>query len=1048
VNLIAAFLKSRTAANVLMLGILGLGVLAATRIRRETFPSSDLDTLKVTARYPGASPDEVESTVLTLIEEQCTGIKGMKSVSGTASEGRAAVTVELREGTDMSVALAELRDRIGQITGFPETIEDVVVSELRRRDRVMTLVVHGDVPEAIVRLHAFRLRDELITGRIATEVTVEGAREPEIHITASEAKLLERGITVDDVARAVSEWSQDAPLGTVRTARGDILLRVSEQRRAPREFLDIPVARGAGGQEIALGAVARVSRGWEEVDLGAGYAGSRAAIVQVDKTGDQDTTRIAEAIQRRLIEFGGTLPEAIKVDVFTDQSARIRERLGILVENGALGLVLVFLVLLFFTELRVAFWVTWGIPVVFLGTIFVMWVLGYTINMITMFGLVMVLGMLVDDAVVIAENIFARLKQGATPREASLKGSTEVFWPVIASSLTTIGAFVPLMFVAGRMGRTMGALPWVVIAALIASGLEAFLSMPKHLEHALGRVQTGDGGDEGRPSWAMRVRGRLTAIIEQFVERTVGPATQWLLKERYLVLGVAAGLLIATVGVVAGGRLQFTFFPTPDTNSLVARVRFPVGGPPARTERQIAMLKRALADVEAELGSGVKGDGPLIEKSLVRHGETSVHTERGGHLAQMQVELRDAELRNVTSDKVIASWRRHAKRVPGVSALTIGRLERGVGGRELDIRLVGGSWEELADASAFLQAGLASQVGVSNIESDLRPGKAEIVLGVSEEGRRLGLTTATLAQQVRAAFYGSVAQRFHDGRDDVTVRVHYPTGERLSIEDMRQMTVALPSPSGGVRIPLARVARLGRARGWAELAHLDRQRTVAVTADIDERVTTAGEVVAALNPLLRTEIPRRFPGVAVRLEGQRATQRETFANLAVGAMVGILIVIAVLVLVTDSWSAPLFILAVVPFGLVGAVFGHLVMGYKMTMLGTMAAIGLAGVVVNDAILVMEFYRSARREHVSPSAALVDAVKRRFRPIMMTTVTTVAGLVPMLMETSIQAQFLIPMAITLAFGLAAGTLGTLVVLPAALLIAEDVRGVGDSPRPRA
>jgi len=992
VDLIAAFLKSRTAANVLMLGILGLGVLAATRIRRETFPSSDLDTLKVTARYPGASPDEVESSVLTLIEEQCTGIKGMKSVSGTASEGRAAVTVELREGTDMSVALAELRDRIGQITGFPETIEDVVVSELRRRDRVMTLVVHGDVPEAIVRLHAFRLRDELITGRIATEVTVEGAREPEIHITVSEAKLLERGITVDDVARAVSEWSQDAPLGTVRTARGDILLRVSEQRRAPREFLDIPVARGAGGQEIALGTVARVSRGWEEVDLGAGYAGSRAAIVQVDKTGDQDTTRIAEAIQRRLIEFGETLPEAIKVDVFTDQSARIRERLGILVENGALGLVLVFLVLLFFTELRVAFWVTWGIPVVFLGTIFVMWVLGYTINMITMFGLVMVLGMLVDDAVVIAENIFARLKQGATPREASLKGSTEVFWPVIASSLTTIGAFVPLMFVAGRMGRTMGALPWVVIAALIASGLEAFLSMPKHLEHALGRVQTGDGGDEGRPSWAMRVRGRLTAIIEQFVERTVGPATQWLLKERYLVLG------------------------------------------------------GALADVEAELGSGVKGDGPLIEKSLVRYGETSVHTERGGHLAQMQVELRDAEHRNVTSDEVIASWRRHAKRVPGVSTLTIGRLERGVGGRELDIRLVGGSWEELADASAFLQAGLASQVGVSNIESDLRPGKTEIVLGVSEEGRRLGLTTATLARQVRAAFYGSVAQRFHDGRDDVTVRVHYPAGERLSIEDMRQMTVAVPSPSGGVRIPLARVARLGRARGWAELAHLDRQRTVAVTADIDERVTTAGEVVAALNPLLRTEIPRRFPGVAVRLEGQRATQRETFANLTVGGMVGILIVIAVLVLVTDS--APLFILAVVPFGLVGAVFGHLAMGYKMTMLGTMAAIGLAGVVVNDAILVMEFYRSARREHVSPSAALVDAVKRRFRPIMMTTVTTVAGLVPMLMETSIQAQFLIPMAITLAFGLAAGTLGTLVFLPAALLIAEDVRGVGDSLGPSA
>ena len=477
-NLIAAFLRSRTAANVLMFVILGLGVLAATRIRRETFPSSDLDTLKVTAGYPGASPDDVELSVLALIEERCTGIKGMKSVSGTASEGRAAVTVELREGTDMSVALAELRDRVGQITGFPAGVEDVVVTEVRRRDRVMTLVVHGDVPEAAVRLHALRLRDELITGRIATEVVLEGTRKPEIHITVSEAKLLERGITIDDVARAVSEWSQDAPLGTVRAARGDILLRVSEQRRAPREFLGIPVARGAGGQEVPLGTVAQVARGWEETDSGAGYAGARAAIVQVDKTGEQDTTRIAEAIQRHLVEFRETLPQGIEVDVFTDQSARIRERLGILVENGALGLVLVFLVLLFFTELRVAFWVTWGIPVVFLGTVFVMWVLGYTINMITMFGLLMVLGMLVDDAVVIAENIFARRKRGSPPDEASLEGTTEVFWPVVASSLTTIGAFVPLMFVSGRMGRTMGALPWVVIAALIASGVEAFLSMP------------------------------------------------------------------------------------------------------------------------------------------------------------------------------------------------------------------------------------------------------------------------------------------------------------------------------------------------------------------------------------------------------------------------------------------------------------------------------------------------------------------------------------------------------------------------------------------
>lgn len=1039
-NLIHSFLKSRTAANVLMFVIIGLGILAALQIGRETFPSSELDTLKVTAKYPGASPDEVESSVLSPIEEQCTGITGVKSIHGYAVEGIASVTVELQEGTDMSAALAETRDRISQIAGILENADEVIVTEVRRRDTVMTLVIHGNVPEAVLRSHAFRLRDNLISRRIATEITVEGTRTPEIRITVSETKLQELNLEIGDVALAVSAWSNDAPLGTVRTERGDILLRVSERRRTPREFMDIPVVRGADGHGVPLRAVAGITRGWEETDISARYAGERAVMVQVDKTDDQDTAGIAGDIRQYFEDFRASLPEAVKADIFTDQSVRISQRLGILIENGILGLILVFLTLLFFTELRVALWVTWGIPVVFLGTVFVMWILGFTINMITMFGLLMVLGMLVDDAVVIAENIFARRRNGESPQTAALKGTTEVFWPVIASSLTTIGAFIPLMFITGRMGRTMGALPWVVIAALIASGLEAFFSMPKHLEHALIKIS----GEDTRPSalhkWTGRIRSRLTLIVEAVVERAVGPVAKRLLAHRYLVLGTVLALIISTAGIIAGGRLQFTFFPTPDTNSLVARVRFPMGAPPSLTEKQIKELEAALITVEKELGLRVKGSGPLIEKSSVRKGETSVHSERGGHLAELRVELRDAELRNVTSDEVITAWRKHTQPTPGVSTLTIGRLERGVGGRELDIRLVGGSWEELSAASLFLKTELVSHPGVSNIESDLRTGKTELIISVNEKGLRLGLTTGSLAKQVRAAFYGTAAQRFHDGRDEIVVRVQYPRRLRLSVQDLRRLTIAVPAPDGGrTRVPLSEVAHVRITRGWAELTHLDRLRSVAVTADIDERVTTTGQVMSSLRKPLSEELDRRFPGVAVRLEGQRATQRETFANLKTGAAVGMLIVIAVLVLVTDSWSAPLFILAVIPLGLAGSIFGHLLMGYKMTMLGTMAAIGLAGVVINDAILVMDFYSRARKKHETASAALIETVKRRFRPIMMTTLTTVAGLLPMLLETSIQAQFLIPMAITLAFGLAAGTLGTLILLPALLLIAEDLRG---------
>ena len=1041
-GLIAASLRSRTAANVLMFSILGAGILAATRIRRETFPSSDLDTLRVIATYPGASADEVESSVLSPIEERSAGVQGLKSLSGSATEGRASVTVELAEGTDTSDALAELRDAVAQITTFPEGVEDVLVSEVRRSDPVATLVVHGDVPEDVVRSHAFRLRDELIARRISTEVSIEGVRDPEILITVPEARLLEHNISLSDVAGAVAAWSTDAPLGTVRTARGDLLIRVKGQRRRPREFLDIPVAHGPEGQQLLLGTIARVRGGWEDVDVGAEYDGGRAAIVRVEKTTLQDTTIVARAVIAHLDEFRRSLPEGVHVSVFADQSVRIGDRLGILIENGLLGLVLVFVVLLFFTRLRVAFWVTWGIPVVFLGTVFVMWVLGYTINMITTFGLIMVLGMLVDDAVVIAENIFARRQGGESAAAASLNGTTEVFWPVVASSLTTIGAFVPLMFVAGQMGRTMGALPWVVIAALLASAAEAFLSMPKHLEHALIDTESTTQDDERPHALSRRVRAWLTDRVDGFTRSVVGPLARRMIRNRYWVTGLAVGLLLVTIGIPAGGHLQFTFFPAPDTNSLVARVRFPVGSPVERTRAQVAGLEAALSKTERELADRIAGDGPLVERVLVRYGQTSVHTERGGHLAQVEVELRDAESRGIPSDDVIAAWRRHTARTPGLSSLTIGRLERGVGGRELDIRLVGDSWATLEAASRELRAALGVQQGVSNIESDLRPGKVELVLDVTEEGERLGLTTDSLARQVRAAFYGAVAQRFQRGSDDVAVRVSYPPGHRISLRDLEQLTIAVPGTAGaGARVRLSRVARVRRERGWAELTHLDRLRAVAVTADIDERVTTAGEVVGALRPLLTEEIPDRFPAVTVRLEGQRATQRETFASLQVGGGVGLLIVIAVLVLVTDSWTMPLLVLSVIPFGIVGVVFGHFLMGYKMTMLGTMAAIGLAGVVINDAILVVEFYTQRRAEAGDVSAALVATVTRRFRPIVITSATTIAGLLPMLVETSIQAQFLIPMAITLAFGLLTGTLGTLVVLPCVLAIADDVAGNG-------
>jgi multidrug efflux pump subunit AcrB len=1031
VKLITFFLKSRTGANVVMLLIVGLGVLALTRLQRETFPSSDMDMLRVTARYEGASPEEVERTVLNLIEEECIGITGFKSVSGTATEGRAIVIVELVEGTDRGATLIDLRDRIGQIKGFPAGVDEVVVSEVTRRDSVATLVISGDVPEAVLKHHAERFRDALITTRVATEVDLESVRAPEIRIALSESLLRKHNLSIASVAAAIRATSLNLPLGSIHAPRGDYLLRIREERRHPREFLNIPVGRGTDGREIFLGTIAEVTRGFEEVEVGARYNGKRAVIVQVNKTGDQDTIAVAAGVESYVQAFRRQLPPGLDISIFTNQSRKIRDRLTLLVKNGAMGLVLVFLVLWFFTEVRVAFWVSWGIPVSFLGTLFVMYLLGLTLNMITMFGLLLVLGMIVDDAVVVSENIFTRFRKGEKAFDAAANGTKEVLWPTIASSLTTIGAFIPLMFVSGRMGRTMGALPWVIIAALLVSLIESFICLPKHLQHAMPRLEG------GRPK-RNRVRAAIEGWLDSFVERVVGPVSVRLLRWRYWVLGGAALALLASAGLLLGGRLGFTFFPTPDTNSIVARVRYPLGTGAATSTQMVSELEAALKKVEAKLGSPEK---PLIERVLVRFGETSLDTDKGGHLAQVQVELRDAEHRSVTSDEVLAAWEQLCAVRPGVASLSFARLEKGVGGKELDIRLVGNSWKQLKAAAGYLKRELSSVPGVSSIEMDLRPGKREMTLRVNPEGSRLGLTAAALAGQVRAAFFGVVVQRFHQHGDETTVRVLYPEGARRSIDDLRNLTITLSGAGGeALRVPLLRVASVEHGRGWAELNHLDRQRAVALTGKVDERMTTAGKVIRALGPALTTEIPKKFPGVQVKLEGQRATQAETFKSLQFGAVIGLLVVFAVLILVMDSWGTPLLVLSLVPMGIVGMLLGHLLMGYNLIMLSVMAGVAMGGVVINDAIILVDFFKQERSRTGDFHEALVSAVKRRFRPIVITTITTVAGLLPMLIETSIQAQFLIPMAITIAFGLMTGTLGTLVVLPSLMQVVEDARSL--------
>ena len=851
------------------------------------------------------------------------------------------------------------------------------------------------------------------------------------------------GLSFDQVANAVGMSSLDLPGGAVKTQGGEILLRTKGQRYHGIEFQDIVLVTRPDGTKVYLDDVATVVDGFEDTDTATRFDGKRAALIQVFRVGSEGALDVAEATKRYLTELKPTLPEGVSADTWDDDSIILKQRIGLLLRNARLGLFLVFVCLTLFLNTRLAFWTTMGIPISFLGGLWLVPQFDVTINMISLFAFIVVLGIVVDDAIVVGENIFNYLEKGMKPLEAAVRGVREMATPVIFAIITTVAAFAPLLFVSGQMGKVMRQIPIVVIAVLIMSLVEALLILPAHLSGKgtlFHRVMDPFLGPIERVQ--AQVQSGLQWFIRCAYRKSLDVALEW----RYLTVAVAIVFLFLSVSLVAGGFIKFSMMPKVDSDNMTALLTMPQGTPVEQTTAVLERIEAAAVRVAAEHDEAQADGLP----SVIRHISTTVgqHPTAGGHgpmsrqqtggdsshLGEVNVELLGAEDREVGSGQLVKRWRELVGEVPGAVSLTF-HANLFSAGDPISVQLSHRDFDTLLQAVDRLKLIVAEYPGTRDVADSFLPGKKELKLSLTDAGRAAGLTLADLARQVRSGFYGHEVQRIQRGRDDIRVMVRYPEGERRSRGDIDEMRVRLPD---GNEVSFTTVASVEEGRGYAVINRTDRRRVVTVTADVEESVANANEISADLRKNVLPGLVADFPGLSFDFEGEQREQTESLGSLRLNFLVAQLAIFALLAIPFRSYAQPLIIMSAIPFGLVGAVFGHMLMGLNMTMLSLFGMVALTGVVVNDSLILIDLINRRRAEGATVDVAIREAGERRFRPIMLTTATTFLGLTPMIFETSMQAKFLIPMAVSLGYGIVFATAITLILIPTLYRILEDVK----------
>jgi multidrug efflux pump subunit AcrB len=1055
-DLIAWFAKNTVAANLLMITILAGGALTVTKLRLEIFPEFSADMINVSVVYPGAAPAEVEEAICVRIEEAVQGLEGIKEISSTASENIGSVNIEVQQGFDIRKLLDDVKSRVDAIDTFPDEAEEPTSREIVISREVIYVAVSGETDEQSLKVVGEQVRDQISALPGITQVDLLSARPYEIAIELSESSLRQFGLSFSEVALAVRKSSLDLPGGSIRSAGGEILLRTKGQAYTGRDFENLVLRARPDGSHLLLKDVANVVDGFAETDQFARFDGKPTVIVKVSRVGDENALQIAEDVKAYIAEAQTRLPEGILLTTWADFSRILDGRLNLMLKNGQVGFLLVLLSLTLFLRLRLAFWVALGIPISFLGAIGLMPTIDASINLISLFGFIVVLGIVVDDAIIVGENIFRHYQMGKRGLRAAIDGTQEVAIPVIFAVLTSIAAFSPLLMVPGQMGKFMKLIPQIVILALIFSLIESLLVLPAHLGHS--RMTNEDEDGEKKDSRWRRFQNVFSEGLMDFVKNYYRPLLERALEWHYATLCWGFATLFLTIGLVGGGWIKFVFFPPVDADNVVAVLEMPRGTPADITAGAIAHIEKSALEIRAEIEAETPEQ--IFKHMLASVGDQpSVRIQRqnsggnGGafsaaHLGEVNMELTPAEDRSVTASEISRRWRERVGPIPDATTLTYSSDLFSMGD-PVNIQFSGQSYDELQAVAAKLKERLTEYPGVSDISDSFRPGKKEVKLTLTRAAETLGLTLADLGRQVRQAFYGEEAQRVQRGRDDVRVMVRYPATERRSMGDLEHMRIRTPT---GAEVPFSVAAHAEVGRGFASIQRKDRQKVVNVTADVDVKTANANEIIATLTANVLPEILADHPRVGYSLEGEQREQAETMSGLGGSFLFAMMMIYILLAIPFKSYTQPLIVMSAIPFGIVGAVWGHMILGMNLTMLSMFGVVALTGVVVNDSLVMVDFINKMRDRGMPIAEAIREAGAQRFRPILLTSVTTFLGLTPILLEKSLQAQFLIPMAVSLGFGVLFATFITLMLVPVLYLILDDAtnginRLMGREPQPK-
>lgn len=1113
-SLIGWAVRNAPAMNTLLVGTLIVGTLSALAMRREVFPEFELEIVLVTVPYPGASPSEVEEGICQKVEEGVQGVAGVKKIYSVAKEGVGSVILELEGGSNPQKVLNEVRSEVDRIPSFPELAEDPEVKQITLRSTAIQVGLVGpdeDTPQAHIALRelAEEIRDEMLRLPSVSQVSLLGGKPYEISVEISESTLRKYGLTLRQVAQRLREQNIEMPTGKIKTQAQEVLLRGKNKGTTGQEIAKLPVITQPDGTVLTVGDLGTVRDEFTDTAAISRINGRPGIALVVSKTQTEDLIRITDEVKAYLSEK--KLPAGYELITWDDVSVHVQDRLNMLLKNGAQGLIIVFVVLALFLELRLAFWVALAVPVSMLGACAIMLPADQTVNMLSMFAFVMALGILVDDGIVVGENVYAHRQRGKDLVRAAIDGTYEVMPSVTASVLTTVIAFVPLLFVPGVMGKFIAVMPFGIIAMLLISLVEVFFVLPCHLTHR-GDEETSLPPEKRRLRrqllWIWRVislllliggmmmlSGRLpvaalSPIAElPFATRAMiflglfvvavlgtaglawrwvkagadrlnagaGRALDWTLRNVYrpllraalhhplVTVATAIALLLTSLGFVQSGIVPFVAFPKLDGNTIQATIYFPDGTPVHVTDKATQLIEQAAYDVHEE--SAARGM-PLLLATHRLVGELTADALRvgnelpaGSHSGKVQVELVEPDERNITSEDIIKRWRERAMELgngfPGAESLSFGSMAMGPGGKSIEFRLTGSprQMEQLEKAAELCKQQLAQYPGVYDIQDDSQPGKWEYQIKVKENAKALGITMVDVAGAIRAAYYGEEVMRLQRGRHEVKLMVRYPEEDRRSLSGFENIRLR----TGELARPITEVAEIQVVRGYSQITRLDQRRAVAITADVDEGIGNSDQIVSDLK---RNFLPQllsgpEFQGIGVRWEGMQEQTQESIDGLLRGLVVALIAMFALLTLEFRSYTQPLIIMAVIPFGMVGAVFGHFVMGLPLTLFSLFGMVALTGVVVNDSIVLIDFINHRARAGVPILDALIDAGSARFRPVLLTSVTTVGGLAPILFETSFQAQVLIPMVASLSFGLIATTGLVLLLAPVFYLLYAKV-----------